>query len=173
MPLYEYYCPEDNGIFELLRPVREASDPQPCPVCDGESKRIMPTDFAAFIMRDGLPRRIPDQGLYWGVEGQLKNPLTSQEAKPQDIVAPERKRPKSAILSEEPPDLTDVDERIPLVLHLVTRHCLEKSPGERFHSAHDLAFQLEAISGSGSGATAALAGARSAVHRLLGQGRVE
>ena len=56
----------------------------------------------------------------------------------------------------EPPDLTVVDEKIPLVLQLVTRHCLEKSPGERFHSAHDLAFQLEAISGSGSGSIAAV-----------------
>ena len=27
------------------------------------------------------------------------------------------------------------------------RHCLEKNPEERFHSAHDLAFDLEAISG--------------------------
>ena len=100
MPLYEYYCAEDNGIFELLRPVREASDPQPCPVCDGESKRIMPTDFAAFIVRDGMPRRIPDQGLFWGVEGQLKKPLTSQEAKPQDVVKPERKRRESTKLDE-------------------------------------------------------------------------
>jgi hypothetical protein len=28
------------------------------------------------------------------------------------------------------------------------RHCLEKNPEERFHSAHDLAFDLESLSGA-------------------------
>ena len=101
MPLYEYYCNECNGIFELLRPVREATDPQPCVVCDNESKRIMPTEFAAFVMRDGMPRRIPDKGLSWGLEGQLKNPLTSSEAKKEDIIPEEKKRRSSTVLSED------------------------------------------------------------------------
>lgn len=69
MPMYEYYCADCNGVFELLRPVREASNPQPCPVCDHDSKRLMPTDFAAFVVREGLPRRIPDTGKYWTREG--------------------------------------------------------------------------------------------------------
>jgi len=33
MPLYEYFCEPCNGIFEELRPIREASDPVPCPEC--------------------------------------------------------------------------------------------------------------------------------------------
>lgn len=69
MPVYEYYCGDCNGVFELLRPVREASNPQPCPVCDSDSRRLMPTDFAAFVVREGLPRRIPDTGKYWTREG--------------------------------------------------------------------------------------------------------
>lgn len=69
MPMYEYYCADCNGVFELLRPVREASYAQPCPVCDNDSKRLMPTDFAAFVVREGLPRRIPDTGKYWTREG--------------------------------------------------------------------------------------------------------
>jgi len=101
VPLYEYYCTNCNGIFELLRPISQATDPQPCVVCDSESKRIMPTEFAAFVMRDGMPRRIPDQGLSWGLEGQLKNPLTSSEAKKEDIVPEERKRRASTVLSED------------------------------------------------------------------------
>ena len=63
----------------------------------------------------------------------------------------------SAILREDPPDLTTLDKEIPLVLERIVRHCLEKSPGERFRSAHDLAFQLEGISGpSGSASVEAL-----------------
>ncbi len=101
MPLYEYYCAECNGIFEMLRPISQATDPQPCVVCDSESKRIMPTEFAAFVMRDGMPRRIPDRGLSWGLEGQLKNPLTSSEAKKEDIIPEEKKRRASTVLSED------------------------------------------------------------------------
>lgn len=101
MPLYEYYCSECNGIFELLRSVRVATEPQPCVVCDSESRRIMPTEFAAFVMRDGMPRRIPDKGLSWGLQGQLKKPLTSNEAKPEDVIKEEKKRRASTILTEE------------------------------------------------------------------------
>lgn len=68
----------------------------------------------------------------------------------------------SAILSQDPPDVTTIDEKIPLAVQLVVRHCLEKSPGERFHSARDLAFQLEAITALGSGAIAAPAVAQAA-----------
>ncbi len=58
----------------------------------------------------------------------------------------------SAILREDPPDLTIADKEIPLALERIVRHCIEKAPGERFRSAHDLAFQLEGLSGlSGSG----------------------
>src|SRR5262245_45498336 len=53
----------------------------------------------------------------------------------------------SAILKEDPPDLTEVVEAIPPALERVVRHCLEKNPNERFQSARDLAFNLEAISG--------------------------
>jgi len=69
MPLYEYYCADEHAVFELLRPVREASNPQPCPSCDAESRRLMPKDFAAFVVREGLPRRVPDTGKYWTREG--------------------------------------------------------------------------------------------------------
>jgi Tol biopolymer transport system component len=53
----------------------------------------------------------------------------------------------SAILKEEPPDLSATNRNIQPGLERVVRHCLEKNPEERFHSAHDLAFDLEALSG--------------------------
>jgi len=73
MPLYEYYCEPCNGIFEVLRPMREATEPYPCPVCDRDGKRIMPTSFAAFTFRDGMPRRIPDRGTYWWLDKEVKH----------------------------------------------------------------------------------------------------
>ncbi|MDQ2975123.1 MAG: serine/threonine protein kinase [Acidobacteriota bacterium] len=54
----------------------------------------------------------------------------------------------SAILKEDPPDLSDTNQNISPALERLVNHCLEKSPEARFHSARDLAFALEAISGS-------------------------
>jgi hypothetical protein len=55
----------------------------------------------------------------------------------------------NAILKEDPPDLTLTNSRLPPAVNRIVRHCLEKAPGERFQSARDLAFALEALSGSG------------------------
>ena len=76
MPLYEFYCEPCDGIFEALRSMREAGEPAPCPVCNREAKRIMPTSFNAFTFREGYPRRIPDKGTYWHLGKEVKNPIT-------------------------------------------------------------------------------------------------
>jgi Tol biopolymer transport system component len=61
----------------------------------------------------------------------------------------------SAILREEPPDLSLTNQNISPALDRIVRHCLEKNPEQRFHSAHDLAFDLEALLGAESRPTAA------------------
>jgi eukaryotic-like serine/threonine-protein kinase len=53
----------------------------------------------------------------------------------------------SAILREEPPDLSVTNQGISPGLERIVRHALEKNPEQRFHSAHDVAFALEALSG--------------------------
>ncbi len=70
----------------------------------------------------------------------------------------------SAILMREPPVLSRADANIPPGLDRVVRHCLEKDPAQRFHSAHDLAFDLEALSGPAAAAPARLSGEK--VRRL-------
>jgi Tol biopolymer transport system component len=52
----------------------------------------------------------------------------------------------SAILMKEPEDVSATNRNVPPGVERIVRHCLEKSPEERFHSAHDLAFQLQALS---------------------------
>ena len=98
----------------------------------------------------------------------------------------------SAILREEPPELSATNRNVPPGLDRVVRHCLEKNPEERFHSAHDLAFDLRALSdastpvlSSASGRvaavpasrrgvliTAALGAAAAAAAFLIGRGTV-
>jgi Tol biopolymer transport system component len=53
----------------------------------------------------------------------------------------------TAILTKEPPDLSQTNKDIHPGLDRIVRHCLEKNPEERFESARDVAFDLEALSG--------------------------
>ena len=56
----------------------------------------------------------------------------------------------SAILKEDPPELTETDRSVPPSMERIVRHCLEKNREERFQSAHDVAFALQSLSGSAS-----------------------
>jgi len=61
----------------------------------------------------------------------------------------------SAILKEDPPDLTIANRDIPPMLERIVRHCLEKEPAARFQSARDVAFDLESLSTLSSSSTRA------------------
>jgi eukaryotic-like serine/threonine-protein kinase len=62
----------------------------------------------------------------------------------------------TAILKEDPPELSASGRPISPALERIVRRCLEKKPLQRFQSARDLAFNLEGLSGvsSTSAATA-------------------
>lgn len=54
----------------------------------------------------------------------------------------------TAILNEEPPAISQIAPFTPPGLQRVVKRCLEKNPEQRFQSASDLAFALEALSDS-------------------------
>src|SRR5580692_10052116 len=62
----------------------------------------------------------------------------------------------TATLNDEPPAISQLAQGIPPGLQRVVHRCLEKNPEQRFHSASDLAFALEALSDSGSAQSGAL-----------------
>jgi len=68
----------------------------------------------------------------------------------------------SAILKEEPIELSSSVRNLPPALGRIVHRCLEKEAAERFQSARDLAFYLELLSKdeSGSGTAIALASTR-------------
>ena len=52
----------------------------------------------------------------------------------------------SAILRDEPPELSESGRNIPAALDRIVKHCLEKSRDDRFQSAKDIAFALSEAS---------------------------
>src|SRR6476659_346922 len=61
----------------------------------------------------------------------------------------------TAILKEDPPDLSLTNQNVSPGLERLVRHCLEKNPEQRFHSAHDVAFALDAVTGSSTASAVA------------------
>ncbi len=76
----------------------------------------------------------------------------------------------SAILKEDPPELSVTNRNISPAVERIVRHCLEKNPERRFHSAHDLAFDLESLSGDSSAVRPAAAAAGPGIRRWLPAG---
>ena len=62
----------------------------------------------------------------------------------------------AAILNEDPPGISQIVQSTPPGLQRVVHRCLEKNPEQRFQSASDLAFALEALSESGISSGAAM-----------------
>ena len=63
----------------------------------------------------------------------------------------------TAVLKEDPPELTETGHAVPPSLDRIVRRCLEKDPEQRFQSAKDLSFALSALSGTDSSAVARIA----------------
>ena len=108
MPIYEYYCEPCHGIFEELRPMREATEPVPCPECYRDAGRIMPTSFAAFTFRDGYPRRIPDDGKFYHLGKKVTKPVTG--GRPNEHPEINKPKPKPRKLKGEKSAMRDMIE---------------------------------------------------------------
>jgi len=74
----------------------------------------------------------------------------------------------TAMLKDDPAELTNSERPISPALDRIMRRCLEKSPEQRFQSARDLAFALEALSGSSysTAKNSAIAGAGGKSRRI-------
>src|SRR5207237_9372964 len=66
----------------------------------------------------------------------------------------------TAVLKEDPPELTDPGHVVAPALDRIVRRCLEKNPEQRFQSAKDLSFALSALSGSDTSAARIAKGPR-------------
>ena len=108
MPLYEYFCDTCDGIFEELRPMREATAAVPCPQCYKDAPRIMPTSFSAFTFRDGYPRRIPDDGKFYHLGHKVSKLITG--GAPNEHPEINKPEPKAHRLKGDIKELQDMEE---------------------------------------------------------------
>ena len=106
MPVYEYLCEDCEGVFEAVRPMKESQEPEPCPVCDAEGERVMPSSFTAFVMRKGYPRRLPDRGTYWHL-GQEVSYLPKQSKPNEHPQVKGRDRSTRPATKQDLVDMTD------------------------------------------------------------------
>jgi Tol biopolymer transport system component len=73
----------------------------------------------------------------------------------------------TAILKEHPPELTATNPAIAPGLERIVHRCLEKEPSQRFQSASDLGFAIEALSGTTSSAATSAPAPRRARWRAI------
>jgi Tol biopolymer transport system component len=79
----------------------------------------------------------------------------------------------TAVLKDDPPELSGLSRPVSATLERIVRRCLEKNPEQRFQSARDLSFALSALSGTEtSGAARAAAAAPRRAPLLLRLGLV-
>ena len=76
----------------------------------------------------------------------------------------------TAVLKDDPPELSDSAPMMSSTLERIVRRCLEKSPDQRFQSARDLSFALGALSGTEASGVARAPAARRKVPLLFGVG---
>ena len=70
----------------------------------------------------------------------------------------------TAILREDPPEITDVQPPMAPAMDRIIRRCLEKNPENRFQSAKDLAFGLDALSQISTTSQSAVQAAKESAH---------
>jgi serine/threonine protein kinase/Tol biopolymer transport system component len=135
----------DFGLAKLTRPEPQGTG--------DESMRTADTDAASIVGTVGYMS--PEQVRGKPADGRsdlfafgaiLYEMLSGQRAFKGDTAADTL----TAILTKDPPELTSSQLDVSPALDRIVRHCLEKSPEERFQSARDVAFDLETLSTASS-----------------------
>ncbi len=130
----------DFGLAKFTRPEMEDSDEAPTVQVATEAGMVMGT--AGYMSPEQVRGKPADaRSDIFSFGAILYEMLSGKRAFHGDSSADTM----SAILKEDPPDLSETNHNISPALERIVRHCLEKNPGERFQSARDVAFNLEAL----------------------------
>jgi Tol biopolymer transport system component len=130
----------DFGLAKITRPEADASGNEPTQQVGTEAGVVMGTvGYMSPEQARGKPADARSDIFAFGAI--LYEMLSGKRAFHGDSAVDTM----SAILKEDPPDLAETNRNVSPALERVVRHCLEKNPAERFQSARDVAFNLEAL----------------------------
>jgi serine/threonine protein kinase len=140
----------DFGLAKLTEPQTNASTDLPTRRVKTDSGAVMGT--VGYMSPEQLRGQTVDARTdIFSFGTVLYEMLSGQKAFMRDSAADTI----SAILKEDPPDLSESNSSVDAGLERVVRRCLEKNREQRFHSASDLAFALDALTGTLSTETVA------------------
>ncbi len=143
----------DFGLAKLTRPEGEETDATQAPTLAAETGPGVVLGTVGYMSPEQVRGRPADHRSDIFTFGSiLYEMLTGRRA----FTAESSVEALNAILKEEPPELSaSGGAGVPPGLDRIVRHCMEKSPEERFQSARDLAFDLQSLSASSGVAVAA------------------
>ena len=133
----------DFGLAKLTRPETDAGADAPTVQVNTEPGQVMGT--VGYMSPEQVRGKAADhRSDIFAFGAILYEALSGQRAFRGESAADTM----SAILKEEPAELSETARNVPPGLERIVRHCLEKNPALRFQSAGDLAFNLEALTDS-------------------------
>jgi Tol biopolymer transport system component len=140
----------DFGVAKLQRPLSSAETMGGVTRVETDAGQILGT--VGYMSPEQVRGEPADhRSDIFSVGGILYELLTGQRAFKRDTAA----ETMTAILNDEAPDFTGYAGAVAPAPERIVRHCLEKQPGRRFQSAHDLAFDLESLTVATGALTAA------------------
>ncbi len=135
----------DFGLAKLTQP-RTTFDPNAPTVSEGTEPGVV-MGTVGYMSPEQVCGKTADHRVdIFAFGAILYETLTGKRA----FQKPTSAETMSAILNEDPPGTSQLVRNLPPALHRIVHRCLEKNPEQRFQSASDLAFALEALSDSGS-----------------------
>jgi hypothetical protein len=142
----------DFGLAKLAKPEADSNE--------GATIEAVPTSAGAVLGTVGYmsPEQVKGEAAdarsdIFALGTVLYEMLSGERAFRRDTAA----ETMTAILKEEPAELSASGRPLPPAMERIVRRCLEKKPLQRFQSARDLAFNLEELSGSSSASAAVVA----------------
>lgn len=131
----------DFGLAKLRQP--QQGSEHSAPMTSGETEPGIMMGTVGYMAPEQVRGQTADHRADVFAFGAILYEMLSGKRAFQKATSPET---MTAILNEDPPGISQVMTSIAPALQRVVHRCLEKNPEQRFQSASDLAFALDALS---------------------------